>query len=273
MPEPRPEAHTEALLTVRGLGKDYSRAAGFFSRWAGHLTAVHSLDFELYPGEIYGLVGESGCGKTTTARMLVRLIEPSRGSVRFAGREVTALGGRDLQAYRRQVRYVFQDPARSLDPRLSVGDLLILGGLWNRVWPDRRAALARAAEVLTQVGLRPDDLERRPGDFSGGQRQRLAIARALMTKPRVLLCDEVVSALDVTIQGQILKLLLRLRDEEGLSLIFIAHDLSVVTYLCDRVGVMQDGRLVEEGPAQALAAAPQHPYTRQLFAAVPRLDS
>ncbi len=265
------------MLRLRNVHKRFDLEAGFFARAGRYVYAVNGVSLEVRPAETYGLVGESGCGKTTTARMIVRLCDADAGAITYAdgqGREhdARAARGAALRLLRSRIRYVFQDPARSLNPRMNVAELLTAGYRYSPLWPGRREARQRAAAILAEVGLRPTDLDRRPADFSGGQRQRIAIARALITRPELLICDEVVSALDVSIQGQILNLLIGLKQEHRLSMLFIAHDLNVVSYICDRVGVMYRGLLVEEAPARDLAASAAHPYTRHLYNSIPRLD-
>ena len=251
------------ILTAQGLAKSYPVPGG-------SLQAVRGVDLSIGVGETLALVGESGCGKSTLARAVTLLDPPTAGRLFLDGSEVTGLGRRALGPFRRAVQMVFQDPYGSLNPRLSVGssiaEPLVIQGIGSR--RDRRD---RVAELLEAVGLRPADAARYPHEFSGGQRQRIAIARAVASRPRLIVADEPVSALDVSIQSQILNLLLDLQREQGLSYLFIGHDLAVVRHIADRVGVMYLGSLVEEAPAEALFADPRHPYTRALLAAAPRI--
>ncbi len=265
------------MLEISGLYKAFGLEAGFFAPVGRYVYAVNGVSFTMKPGEIFGLVGESGCGKTTTARLVVRTYPIDDGSVVFTDRdgtvfEVGLLDQKRLKLLRSKVKYIFQDPAKSLNPRMTILEVLTAGYRYQESWPGKRQAREEAAEMLREVGLSPDDLERRPADFSGGQRQRISIARALITQPELLICDEVVSALDVSIQGQILQLLLRLREQYRFGMLFIAHDLAVVSYICDRVGVMYRGMLMEIAPAQRLIEAPTHPYTKHLYAGVPKLE-
>lgn len=262
------------LLTVRGLTKSYGLQAGLFARSDRRVYALGGVDLGVKPGETYGLVGESGSGKTTLARTLVQLETHDSGSVVYQGPEGPSwtLDAKDragLESYRRNVKYVFQDPSSSLDPRMTVGDLLTVGSRHRTPRSERPALIADARSGLEAVGLRAADWHRRPSEFSGGQRQRIALARALVSRPRLLICDEVVSALDVSVRGQILELLLALKKQFSLALIFIAHDLDVVAYMADRVGVMYGGRIMEESPSLELAKRPLHPYTKLLFDSAP----
>ncbi|MDR0315701.1 MAG: ABC transporter ATP-binding protein [Treponema sp.] len=270
------------LLTVSNLQKRFNLEAGFFARFGRFVNAVNGISFSIGANEAYGLVGESGCGKTTTARLLVRMYEADSGTILYykdnpqESLEVGKLRNEELRQYRRKVKYVFQDPARSLNPRMSVYDVLVSGLRWGGIPDGKQGRGAQrekrlreeAAAALEEVGLSPDDLERRPAEFSGGQRQRISIARGLLMQPELLICDEVVSALDVSIQGQILNLLLDIREKRAMSFLFIAHDLKVACYFCDRIGVMYQGELMEEAPAAGLYREGRHPYTKLLFSSV-----
>ncbi len=260
------------LLEVVDLAKHYKVNTGLvFSRTAGTVKAVDGVAFQLKRGETLALVGESGCGKSTTARLVLRLIEPSAGQVWFEGRDITTLGGSELRAMRRRMQIVFQDPFASLNPRMTVGAILEeplkVHGIGDA---DTRAK--RVEELLGLVGLAPYHAKRYPHEFSGGQRQRIGIARALAVEPDLVVCDEPVSALDVSIQAQVVNLLKDLQARLGLSYLFIAHDLAVVKHMADRVAVMYLGRIVEIGPKDAVFATPRHPYTRTLLSAIPRPD-
>jgi len=254
-----------AVLSVRDLHRDFLEGSpGGRSR---RTLALRGVNLDLYPGECLAIVGESGCGKTTLARVLLRLLPPSRGSVLFNGREVFAFGSRDLMDYRRRVQIVFQDPFGSLNPKLRAGQMLEEVLMVHQRGLSAAARKERAADLLSLVGLQPEASTRFPHEFSGGQRQRLGIARALSVGPEVLVLDEPVSALDLSIQAQILNLLTDLRKSLGLTYLFIAHDLSVVRQVADRVGVLYLGEVVEIGPAREVFTEPLHPYTRGLLAA------
>jgi oligopeptide transport system ATP-binding protein len=258
------------LLEVEALSREFAVRRGLlFAREVARVRAVDGISFALGRDETLALVGESGCGKSTTARLVLRLIEPSGGCVRFEGEDITALRGRKLRTLRRRMQMIFQDPFASLDPRQRVAAILAEPLRLHRIG-DAAARRARVRELLGLVGLSPEVGSRYPHEFSGGQRQRIGIARALAAEPDLIVCDEPVSALDVSIQAQVVNLLRDLQARLGLSYLFIAHDLAVVRHIADRVAVMYRGRIVETGPTAALFAAPAHPYTRQLLAAVPR---
>ncbi|HTC10783.1 MAG TPA: dipeptide ABC transporter ATP-binding protein [Acetobacteraceae bacterium] len=263
---------TGPLLEVGSLAKHYPVRRGIvFGRSVGNVRAVDGISFQLARGETLALVGESGCGKSTTARLVLRLIDPSAGSIHFEGIDITDVVGEPLRKLRRRMQIVFQDPFASLNPRMTVGDILEEPLIVHHIGtkPERRA---RVNELLGLVGLAPYHAQRYPHEFSGGQRQRIGIARALAVEPSLIVCDEPVSALDVSIQAQVVNLLKDLQARLGLSYLFIAHDLAVVKHMADRVAVMYLGQIVELATKDALFAAPSHPYTRTLLAAIPRPD-
>ena len=259
------------LLSVRDLTKHYPITEGVLRREVGRVRAVDGISFDLRAGETLGLVGESGCGKSTAAATLLRLSEPTGGEVLFDGRDVGEFSPTEMKRFRRETGMLFQDPSSSLDPRMtageSVGEPLRIHGMADR---ERRRRVV--ADLLERVGLSADALDRYPHELSGGQQQRVALARALVVNPRLLVADEPVSALDVSVQAEILDLLRSIQDDLGLATLFISHDLSVVREVCDRVAVMYLGRIVELAPTDALFADPEHPYTRALLASIPRLD-
>jgi len=262
---------SEPLLEAKGLKKYFPITGGIFGKQIGTVKAVDDVTFTVYRGETLGIVGESGCGKSTTGRMLLRLIEPTDGSITFEGHEVTALSKAELRRLRRDMQMIFQDPFASLNPRHTVEKILeeplIVHGIGSK--EERKQ---RVREMLEVVGLGSYHAKRYPHQFSGGQRQRIGIARALMTNPKLIIADEPVSALDVSIQAQVLNLLEDLQQQFGLTYIFIAHDLGVVRHISDRVGVMYLGRMVELADSESLYEAPKHPYTKALLSVVPIPD-
>jgi len=272
----RPSANGQVILQVRDLQKLFPIRKGFWRRTVGHVRAVDGVSFDIHAGETLGLVGESGCGKTTTARCILRAIEPTRGQILFRTQSSTTVDmlqmrPAELRALRREMQMIFQDPFTSLNPRMTlldiVGEPLLVHGMKNR-----REREERVAELLRLVGLRPEYMRRFPHAFSGGERQRIGIARALALHPRLVIADEPVSALDVSVQAQILNLLLDLQAELGLTYLFVAHDLSVVKHISNRVAVMYVGRMAELATTEQLFTTPQHPYTAALLSAVPEPD-
>lgn len=264
-------SQTSALLSVEGLTKHFPVGGGFLSRRKEVVHAVNGVSFALKKGETLGLVGESGCGKSTLGRSIIRLIEPTAGRVVFDGEDVTAASQKRVRALRRQLQFVFQDPFSSLNPRMSIGEILSEPFVIHKE-ASGEALRSAVLELLERVGLPSNAYSRYPHEFSGGQRQRVGIARALALRPKLIVLDEPVSALDVSIQSQILNLLCDLRDEFSLSYIFIAHDLAVIEHISDRVGVMYLGHLVELASSDDLYVEPRHPYTKALLAAIPEPD-
>ncbi len=258
------------LLEVEGLRTWFPIKKGIFARTAGYVKAVNGVSFAMHAGETLGVVGESGCGKSTLSRTILRLEKPHAGTIRFEGRNVLALRGKELQQYRRDMQVVFQDPHATLNPRHSVLDILTEGMLVHGLIKPKEAQEV-AAELLRDVGLQPDAMHRYPHAFSGGQRQRICIARALALKPKMIICDEAVSALDLSIRAQVLNLLMELKDKYHLAYLFITHDIGVVEHIADNIIVMFKGEIVERGPAEQVLLHPQEPYTQRLIAAVPRV--
>jgi len=261
----------QPLLSVRNLRKEFPIRKGVFARQVGSVKAVNDVSFEVARGETLGVVGESGCGKTTTGRTILRLIEPTSGEVRFEGRDVRSMGTSELRALRREMQIIFQDPVSSLNPRMTVG-AIIREGLTIHELAEGAAAVARVRQLLEEVGLRAEYSNRYPHEFSGGQRQRIGIARALSVEPKFIVCDEPVSALDVSVQAQVINLLGDLQREHDLTYMFIAHDLSVVEHIADRVAVMYLGKVVELATSDDLYREPLMPYTQALLSAVPVAD-
>jgi len=259
-----------ALLQAEGVVKQFTVRGGLFAE-KRLLTAVAGVDLELFPGETLGLAGESGCGKSTVARLLTGLIPATRGSIRYAGRELSAMDRGERAQYRKDVQMIFQDPFSSLNPRMRVseiiGEPLAIHGIGNAAQKRERVA-----SLLQRVGLTPDQLSRFPHEFSGGQRQRIGIARALAVSPKLIIADEPVSALDLSIQAQIINLLQEVKQDLGLSFLFITHDLSVLRHLSDRIAIMYLGRIVESGRRDDVLSRPLHPYTEALLSAIPSID-
>jgi oligopeptide/dipeptide ABC transporter ATP-binding protein len=262
---------TAPVLEVERLVKHFPVERGVLRRAVAHVRAVDGVDFAIAPGETLCLVGESGCGKSTVARMVLRLTEPTSGAIRLGGTDITALSPDALAPFRRRVQMVFQDPYASLNPRLRVGKI-VGEPLENFESLDAASRQARVGEILAKVGLRPESANRFPFEFSGGQRQRIGIARALALRPDLIVADEPVSALDVSVQAQVLNLLMDLQGEFGLAFLFVSHDLAVVEHIGHRIAVMYLGRIVEIGPKDQVLAEPAHPYTRALIAAAPIPD-
>jgi len=260
------------LLKVRDLKVHFPIRKGIFLRTVGHVKAVDGISFDVYRGQTLGLVGESGCGKTTAGRAILRLIEPDGGQIEYDGTNLRELGGAALRAMRRRMQIIFQDPYGSMNPRMTVEAALTEPMSIQRIGKSSRDRRDRAVALLEEVGLLPEHLRRYPHEFSGGQRQRICIARALTVEPDFIICDESVSALDVSVQAQVLNLLKRLQEHRGLTYVFISHDLSVVKFMADMMAVMQAGKIVEFGPSENIYANPQRDYTRELIAAAPKDD-
>ncbi len=260
-----------SLLAIDHLKTWFPVRRGLFSRVAGHVRAVDGVSMSMEKGKTVGLVGESGCGKSTLARTIVGLEKATGGTIHFNGQNILSMSAHAMKPVRRNLQMVFQDPFSSLNPRMNVMDI-ITEGMVEHGMIRRRERKAEAVRLLHDVGMGPHALHRYPHEFSGGQRQRISIARALSLQPQLIICDEAVSALDVSIQAQVINLLMDLRDRHGLSYLFISHDLSVVRHIADTILVMYLGGIVEQGPAQAVIDTPLHPYTRALISAIPRID-
>ena len=260
------------LLKVEHLSKEFPAESGMFAKRFSKrvVSAVNDISFEIYPGETFGLVGESGCGKSTTGRTIMRLTKPTAGKVFFQGKDVAEMSKHEIKDMRREMQFIFQDPYASLNPRMTIGEIvsepMTIHGVGTK-----EERIERVRELLDVVGLNPEHINRYPHEFSGGQRQRVGIARAFALKPKLIICDEPVSALDVSIQAQVLNLFRRLQRERGLTYIFISHDLSVVKHISDRVAIMYLGRVMEISPAHSIYENPLHPYTRALLDVIPRI--
>ena len=260
----------EVLISIDHLRTWFHTGTGLWNKQI--VKAVDDISLDIYRGETFGLVGESGCGKSTLGRTLVKLHEPTAGRVMMKGKDITKLSGAELKSFRKSVQLIFQDPYASLDPRMTVGEIIREPMAVHRIYATRKEQDEKAAELLRLVGLRPNHIRRYPHEFSGGQRQRIAIARALAADPEFIVCDEPVSALDVSIQAQIINLLRNIQNELGITYLFIAHDLGMVRYISDRIGVMYLGQIVELGESRDLYTKPLHPYTQALVSAVPLPD-
>ncbi len=260
----------EILLQVQDLVKWFPIKKWFFEKPA-NVKAVDGVSFDVYKGETLGVAGESGCGKSTLLRTLLRLIEPTSGTLHYDGVDITHMPKRELRKIRQHMQIVFQDPYSALDGRMKVGTIIEEPLLINKLYPNKEERMARVAQLMEQVGLDPSYVDRYPHEFSGGQRQRIVIARALATNPQLLVCDEAVSALDVSVRAQVLNLLADLQEELNLTYLFISHDLSVIEHICDRVIIMYLGRIVEMGTKEDIFSNPRHPYTQALLSAIPKV--
>ena len=259
------------ILSVKNLKTYFDVTKGIFSP-KQIVKAVDDVSFDVMENETFGLVGESGCGKTTLGRTIVKLYEPESGSIVFQGKDIAKLKGKELTSFRKDMQMIFQDPYASLNPRLTVGEIIKEPMIIHNIYDTVKEREERVVELLKIVGLKPDHIRRYPAEFSGGQRQRVGVARALAVNPKFIVCDEPISALDVSIQAQIINLFKHLQEEPGFSILFIAHDLAMVRFLCDRVGVMVDGELVEVGDTEEVFLHPKHDYTKELLAAIPKIQ-
>ncbi|HEY6954640.1 MAG TPA: ABC transporter ATP-binding protein, partial [Flavisolibacter sp.] len=268
-----PTTEGSVLLKVENLTVRFPGKTNLLGKPKTWFTAVNNASFEIFKGETLGLVGESGCGKTTLGRTLLRLIEPSSGSIVYNQSDITQLPRPELKALRKDIQLIFQDPYSSLNPRLTIGDAIAEPMSIRGIESTTKARKKRVADLLEQVSLSPSMMNRYPHEFSGGQRQRIVIARALSLHPGFIVCDESVSALDVSVQAQVLNLLNELKKELGLTMLFISHDLSVVRYMCDRIMVMNKGQIIESGPAEQVYYRPKNEYTKQLIEAIPKIPA
>jgi ABC-type oligopeptide transport system ATPase subunit len=260
----------EALLQVRGLKKYYPIISGLFRKEVGAVKAVDGIDFEIYPGEVLGMVGESGCGKSTAGRAAIRLIEPTAGEITFKNQNVMAFDWLQLEEMRKQVQIVFQDPYASLNPRKAIWESIGESLLYHQMVHSKKEVMEHVAEILKKIGISPDAMHRYPHQFSGGQQQRICIGRAIAMNPKLIVCDEPVSSLDVSVQAQILNLLVELKETMGLSYLFISHDLSVIRHICDRVIVLYYGKVMEYTTVDELFENPKSSYTKTLLSAIPK---
>lgn len=261
-----------ALLTVKDLKTWFPVRSGVLRRVTGHVRAVDGVEFSINEGETFALVGESGCGKTTVGKSILKLIESTGGSVDYRGRDILSLSTEEFAPLRQDIQIVLQDPGSALDPRMTIRDAIAEGLDAFGLYEDRSDRTEKVVELMRKVALDPDMMDRYPHEFSGGQRQRICIARALALEPKLIICDEAVSALDVSIQAQILNLLNDLKSSNGITFLFITHDLSVVRYFADQVAIMYLGQIVESGPTERIFEQPRHPYTKALLSSIPSID-
>lgn len=264
------ELESKALLQVEDLRKYFPITSGIFRKVVGEVRALDGINFTLLQGEVFGIVGETGCGKSTLARTVLRLIQPTTGEIHFNGTNILSLDQKQLKIFRQEAQIVFQDPSASLNPRKTIGESIGEGLLYHGLVRNHSEEQEMVAQILLQVGMPPDIMQRYPHQFSGGQQQRICIGRAIALRPKLIVCDEAVSALDVSVQAQILNLLQKLKQNLSLGYLFISHDLSIIRYLCDRVMVIYLGKVMEQGSVDALFNHPKHPYTQALLSAIPK---